>query len=381
MVHEEQVALARRALALIAVGRSERGEPSRSPVERYLDPDRAQREEELVFRRFPIALCASGQLAETGDSYAVDVGGMPLLFVRGEGGAIHGHINACRHRGSRLQPAGAGRQRAFVCPYHSWTYALDGSLRGRPHADDFPHAPPADCALVGVPVAEALGFVWAIARPLQAGESPTFDIATWLGRFGADLRSWGYDDWVPFHRREFENAANWKIPFEGNLETYHFQYAHRNTIAGLFHDNLLIADHDRQHHRIVLPKRSIESLRTLDESEWRVGPHANIIYFFFPATFILHEGDHANAFTVLPRGIDRSRVIGTTLIPAEPTTDKAREHWSRNVESFWNALDEDFAMGASSQSTLASGANRALVFGASEWCAAKFHEDVEAAIA
>ncbi|HXE22299.1 MAG TPA: SRPBCC family protein [Rhodoferax sp.] len=80
----------------------------------------------------------------------------------------------------------------------------------------------------------------------------------WLGRFGADLRHWGYDGWAPFHQREFANAANWKIPFEGNLETYHFQYAHRNTIAGLFYDNLLMADHDRQHQRIFLPKRSIE---------------------------------------------------------------------------------------------------------------------------
>jgi phenylpropionate dioxygenase-like ring-hydroxylating dioxygenase large terminal subunit len=185
---------------------------------------------------------------------------------------------------------------------------------------------------------------------------------------------------VPFHQREFINAANWKIPFEANLETYHFAYAHRDSIAPLFHDNLLIADHDRQHQRLFLPKRGIEALRHLPPDQWQIGLHANIIYYFFPATFILHEGNHANAFTVLPEAPDRSRVLATMLIPEAPATEKAAQYWRRNVESFWSALDEDFALGASVQSTLASGANRVLTLGATEWCSAKFHRDVEAAI-
>ena len=377
MQHAEQVALIRRALGFIDSGSSERGEPATSPVERYLDPARFEREVEHIFRQHPLALCPSGSLAQPGDSFAVDVAGLPLLLVRGEGGQINGFINACRHRGTRLQKPGLARQRAFVCPYHSWTYGLDGALRGRPHGDDFPQAPASQCSLARVPVAEALGFVWAIARVVKEGESPKLDIATYLGRFGADLRHWGYDRWLPFHQREFDNAANWKIPFEGNLESYHFQYAHRNSIAGLFYDNLLIADHDRQHQRLFLAKRSIETLRAQPESDWRVGPHSNIIYFFFPATFILHEGDHANTFTVLPESVGQSRVLGTTLIPEMPKTEKSINYWKKNVASFWGALDEDFAMGVSAQSTFSSGANTALQFGTTEWCSAKFHADVE----
>lgn len=380
MQHDVQVALIQRALALIDANTSERGAPATSPVERYLDPVRFQREVEVLFRRYPLALCPSAALARAGDSFAIDVAGLPLLIVRAEDGRINAFINACRHRGARLKPAGASNQRVLVCPYHSWSYGLDGALRGRPHADDFPHAPAADCALARVPVAESLGFVWVVPRVLAPGEDAALDIDAWLGRFGADLRSWGCDTWVPFHQREFANAANWKIPFEGNLETYHFQYAHRDSIAHLFYDNLLLADHDRQHHRIVLPKRSIESLRGTPAHEWRVGPHANVIYYFFPATFILHEGDHANLFTVLPEAPDRSRVLGTTLIAELPTTEKSTTYWRKNVESFWGALDEDFALGVSAQSTLASGANRALYFGSTEWCSARFHADVEAAI-
>ena len=380
MHHDQQVALIERALALIETHATERGEPALSPVQRYLDPARYQREIKRIFHEYPVALCPSASLAEPGDSLAIDVAGVPLLLVRGDAGTVNGFINACRHRGTRLQGAGMQNQRSFVCPYHSWTYGLDGALRGRPHGEDFPHAPAKDCALVRVPTAEALGFVWAIPRAVGAGESAQFDINVYLGRFGNDLRHWGYDTWVPFHQREFANAANWKMPFEGNLETYHFQYAHRNSIAGLFYDNLLMADHDGPHHRIFLPKRSIETLRGQPQGQWEAGPHANIIYFFFPATFILHEGDHANVFTVLPEAVDRSRVLGTTLVPAMPVTDKAINYWRKNVDSFWGALDEDFALGVSAQSTLASGANRALYFGATEWCAAKFHADVEKVI-
>ncbi|MDQ0607542.1 choline monooxygenase [Variovorax sp. W1I1] len=379
MQQEEQIALIRRALALIETGGSERGEPAVSPVSRYLDAARHALEVERIFRRYPLALCPSASLANAGDSFAIDVAGLPLLLVRTQDGRLNGFINACRHRGARLKPAGLSNQRALVCPYHSWTYGLDGTLRGRPSGEDFPHAPASDCSLARVPVAEALGFVWVVPSAVAEGESAALDIDAWLGRFSADLRSWGYDRWVPFHQHAFDNAANWKIPFEANLETYHFQYAHRNSIAALFYDNLLMADHDRQHHRLFLPKRSIEGLRDLPSSEWQVGPHSNIIYFFFPATFILHEGDHANAFTVLPEAPGRSRVIASTLIPELPKSEKATNYWRKNVASFWGALDEDFALGVSAQSTLASGAQASLYFGATEWCSAKFHADVEAA--
>lgn len=380
MRHEEQVALIQRARSLIRAGASELGAPDSSPVERYLDPRRFEREMDCVFRRHPLAVCASGALAHAGDSLAVDVARLPLLLVRAEDGTVKAFVNACRHRGARLKAPGLSSQRALVCPYHSWTYRLDGELRGRPHANSFPHAPASDCALAGVPAAEALGFVWVVPRVLHAGESPVIDIRAWLGRFGEDLQSWGYNDWIPFHQRSFEVCANWKLPFEGNLETYHFQYAHRESIASLFYDNLLIADQDRRHQRLFLPKRSIESLPENHRQGGDLGLHANIIYFFFPATLILHEGDHANAFTVLPESTDRSRVLGTTLIPERPATDKAESHWRKNVDSFWGALDEDFALGASAQSTMASGANRSLFFGTTEHCASKFHADVEAEI-
>ncbi|QDL37768.1 Rieske 2Fe-2S domain-containing protein [Rhodoferax sediminis] len=119
MQQDEQITLIRRALSLIDTHGSERGEPAVSPIGRYLDPARYAREVERIFRQHPLALCPSASLAQPGDSLALDVAGLPLLLVRGEGGQINGFVNACRHRGTRLQPPGVTSQRAFVCPQNS----------------------------------------------------------------------------------------------------------------------------------------------------------------------------------------------------------------------------------------------------------------------
>ena len=114
MQHEEQIALIRRALALIESNGSERGEPGISPVSRYLDPGRYAQEVERIFRRYPLALCPSGALANAGDSFAIDVAGLPLLFVREADGTLNGFVNACRHRGARLKTPGLSNQRALI---------------------------------------------------------------------------------------------------------------------------------------------------------------------------------------------------------------------------------------------------------------------------
>lgn len=84
---------------------------------------------------------------------------------------------------------------------------------------------------------------------------------------------------------------------------------------------------------------------------------------------------------MLPEAPGRSRVLGATLIPEMPKAEKSLNYGRKNVDSFWSALGEDFALGVSAQSTLASGVNKVLHFGANEWCSAKFHRDVEAASA
>jgi phenylpropionate dioxygenase-like ring-hydroxylating dioxygenase large terminal subunit len=370
--HATQVALVRRILAHMDAGTTDRGAAAQSPVDRYLSPERLAREQAMI-RTLPAMICASSQVAQPGDWITHDLSGVPILVVRGQDGVLRAFLNACRHRGARVVDGTRGEgRRNFICPYHAWTYDLDGRLRGLSHPEEFPDLDRATHALVPLPIAEACGLVWVVATP-----GSTIDIRAWLGPLADDLRSFGYEHYVQHAARRFDAKHDWKLAADANLETYHFKFLHRDTIGELFQDNRMVADAFGDHWRITLPKVSIGALRELPEDEWRLAEHCNIIYYFFPNLMFLFIGDHATVFSVWPRGVGASTIDSVTLVPEVPATEKARAHWDRNVKIFWDALAEDFALMESMQSTLASGANRALQFGRSEFCSAAFEDAVE----
>ena len=314
MQQATQIALIRRSLDHIAAGTTDRGSPGTSPVERYLSGARLAQERAALFRRLPQVLGPASSVARPGDFFTHDLTGIPLLVVRGADGVLRGFVNACRHRGARLEnePSGSGK-RLLVCPYHAWSYQLDGALKGIPHRKDFPQVDPAATALVHVPVAERLGLVWGIAA-----EGATLDLADYFSGIERDLEHFGYDRYVAWNRHSFEAKANWKLAFDANLETYHFHSAHKSIIAPRFYDNLAIVDHFGDHARIVLPTRDIEALAGADPSTWNIGKVSHIIYFFFPNTMLLYQGDHATLFTMFPLAPERSAVQGITLISEPP---------------------------------------------------------------
>ncbi|MCE9657967.1 MAG: aromatic ring-hydroxylating dioxygenase subunit alpha [Burkholderiales bacterium] len=365
---------ARRAIAGAA---PQRGEPATSPVARYLDPARHERETRAL-RRLPHAVGPAARVAAAGDWFATVLLGVPVLVTRGDDAVLRAFINVCRHRGAIVAAegeCGSGRKR-FVCPYHSWTYDCRGALVGRPHEADFPSVPRAAAALVELPVAERCGLVWVVPEAVGA-----FDWDAYFGPLAGELERLGYDASAAGpHERRFVQASNWKLVLDANLESYHFQYAHRETIAHLFHDNLVQQQSFGRHQRIVLPKRSLAEAPG-DAASWELlGRHSNIIYFFFPSTFLLWEGDHVNGFGITPESAASAACASWMLVPAAGHAKRAAEHWSRNWKIFWDAIDEDFALAASMQRGLASGANRALNFGRNEFACDLFERELEAVL-
>ena len=370
---DEAQVLWQRAQRTIAKAELQRGAPSTSPVARYLDPQRHVREV-AALRRLPHAVGPAVRVAAAGDWMTAELLAVPVLVTRGDDGVLRAFVNVCRHRGAIVaaSPAcGAGRSR-FVCPYHSWTYDARGALVGRPHDADFPHVPRDAASLVPLPVAERCGLVWVVPEALQG-----FDWDAYFGPMAATLEGLGYDARSASpHERRFVQASNWKLVLDANLESYHFQYAHRDTIAHLFHDNLVQQESFGRHQRIVLPKRSLGA--TPGEADWDLlGRHSNIIHFFFPTTFLLWEGDHVNGFCVTPQTTATCATESWMLVPAAGHERRAAEHWSRNWAIFWDAIDEDFALAASMQRGLASGANRALNFGAAEFACELFERAMD----
>jgi nitrite reductase/ring-hydroxylating ferredoxin subunit len=135
-MNDQQVA--QRILDHIARGTTDLGdEVWREPVENYRSPARFAAEINTVFHRTPTPFCPSAALPEPGAYLAREAAGTPLLAVRSSDGTVRAFRNACRHRGMPLAE-GSGCAKAFVCTYHGWSYALDGTLQGIPHQHGFP---------------------------------------------------------------------------------------------------------------------------------------------------------------------------------------------------------------------------------------------------
>jgi phenylpropionate dioxygenase-like ring-hydroxylating dioxygenase large terminal subunit len=187
----------------------------------YSDPDVLRAEQERVFRRFWQYAARADQVAEPGQFVATRAGDVPVLLVRGRDARLRAFLNVCRHRGS-LVCEGEGRRDTLQCPYHAWTYDLDGSLRSAPRTDREPGFERDGLVLVALSVGAWGPFVFVNPDPDAAPLADTLGaLPELLGSVGIDL------DALRFLRRiEGEYEANWKVCCENFLECYHCQVAH-----------------------------------------------------------------------------------------------------------------------------------------------------------
>lgn len=375
MDHQGEVDLLARVLDNIERQTTDMAEPGISPVARYLGPEQYQREIAVLFRDYPLVVAFASQLREPGSFVTHDRSGVPILVNRDSEGRLNAFLNTCRHRGTKLVSAESGSAKAFVCPYHAWTYTDDGRLDHIAHEEGFPHVDRKKCGLIRLPVRQRAGLIWVVPNPASS-----LDIDAYLGPMADELESYGFDDHVLFGPHRDRRAANWKLTFDANLENYHVKVAHRDTIAFMFEDNVGAFDRFAPHSRLLFPKRSIRELKGTDRAGWKLRERANVIYFFFPNTLVLLEPDHAMVASIYPDGIAGFKVQGGMLIPEEPANDKARIHWRKNYEIFWNALEEDFLMVERVQEGIAGGLVPHLHFARYEQCVSWFHEEIDKAL-
>ncbi|MCA9591722.1 MAG: aromatic ring-hydroxylating dioxygenase subunit alpha [Myxococcales bacterium] len=373
MKRELELELIRRALDNISNKTSDSaGEPFGVPVERYLSETVLAAERRLLRQR-PVVVAFASQVAEPGSVVVHDHAGVPVLVTRTKDGELHAFFNACRHRGTKIALEGCSAADKLVCPYHGWSYDLSGRLRGVPHRGEFSGVDLAAKNLVELPVWTHAGLV--LTR-MTAG--PSEDLA--LGALPQDLESFGFGDHVLFGASVRERPLNWKLMLDGSWETYHFRTTHDKTIAPFFFDNTGVFDWDAPNLRMVLPKRSILELRDAGTRSWHIRPHANLIYSLFPNTIVLVQPDHAMVLTLWPTAVDRTVIAAGMLVPEAPSSDKAVEHWHKNEQIFWDAIEEDLDMGARIQATLASGANPELLCGRSEHLIGKYRAELDRAL-
>jgi phenylpropionate dioxygenase-like ring-hydroxylating dioxygenase large terminal subunit len=186
----------------------------------YTDPDVLRREQERIFRSAWQYVGHEGMVGDHGDQFAADAGEVPVVVVR-DGKALRAFLNVCRHRGSQLVE-GSGNGKSIQCPYHAWTYGLDGTLCAAPRADREAGFDFAGLSLVELRL-EQWGQLLFVnpdedAEPLLETLNPVPEL---VPLDGLQFRV----------RDDYELEANWKIACENYLECYHCPVAHKGFSA------------------------------------------------------------------------------------------------------------------------------------------------------
>jgi glycine betaine catabolism A len=207
------------------------GRSTMLPPQAYTDPAVFAWEKQHLFGGWQcVALTAD--LPSPGDQRAVRLGDSSVVLTRGQDGVVRGFVNACRHRAHELLPctnaAGAdsavtgpvSNGRAITCPYHAWSYRLDGELVAAPGYRDVPGFDPQDYSLVGVRVAEWHGYLFADPSGCAV------DLADWLGDVDTRVAGHSLGRLVVAARHEYVVAANWKTITENYQECYHCPSIH-----------------------------------------------------------------------------------------------------------------------------------------------------------
>jgi phenylpropionate dioxygenase-like ring-hydroxylating dioxygenase large terminal subunit len=382
MQHSDQVAYIERMLGMVRANTRDDGPgPSHTPVEEYFDPARHAREVSLLFRRYPLVVAFSAQLRNPGDFVTHGETGQPILVTRGTDGKLRAFLNVCRHRSAtvELKPCGAGK-RAFVCPYHGWSYDLTGRLVGITDGAWFGDLDRGKYGLRPLAVTEKYGLVWVVPTALEEGQAATLDIEPFLGAVAPDLESWNMAGWEVHSSVALRPRMNWKLVIDTFLELYHFRYLHGASVYPLFLDNIATYERKDRHLRFSAAKRTLVELENQPREKWRLLDHAIVLYQLFPNTVLAYTADHCAVFTSFPLSPDEAVMNVAILVDPAERAKKPESYWKTNQELILAALDEDFAIGATIQNNFRSGANREQTFGKFEQALGWYHREIDAAL-
>ncbi|MFL6665207.1 MAG: aromatic ring-hydroxylating oxygenase subunit alpha [Rhizobacter sp.] len=353
------------------------------PAGHYTDPLHWQHEQERLFAQWPIVAAHSSELA-AGSALPFDALGVPIVVTRAADGRARAFFNVCRHRGMALvasageEPARAKPCKALVCPYHGWTYELDGRLRHRLHAETFDGIDPATLNLVELPCDEAGGLVFVKRTP-----GPAFSAAAFLQGLDEHLQWMGLPEMTVFRKVDRVYAANWKLTVDAFLEGYHIRVLHRDTIYPFFADAYTVNLHAGPHQDSLVARRAAFDAFEPPQDRYGLCKLATPTQLVFPNTFLIWHPDYASLIGMHSPAVGQVRWVHTMLIPPDRTGDDWKPHWEKTFQLIEQTVfqQEDIATAVAIQRGLSSGANTALHLGRLEHEVLRFHRGIDAAIA
>lgn len=337
----------------------------KEPTASYLTEKRFKAEVDLL-RRLPVAYCLSVMLPDNGSYIARKAAGTPLLVVRGDDGKVRAFINACRHRGM-LVASDSGCAKAFVCPYHAWTYGLEGELRHIPGHSGFPGVELNDNGLVEVGALEKGGIVY-VNQSGPVDDAMLENIPELFSKEQAYIGQSAYND-----------EANWKLLAETTMEGYHIKSLHKKTFYPFGLDNVNVVENFDFHTRIIYPFERIEKIRDLEPDQQHLDGLVTSVYQLFPnvAVSVLSKHTTLNIFEPISPTQTQMLIYRATNKLADGSTTDIEE--AKQDASFVQdaGLNEDREAARAIQESLPSNANEHLTFGHFEKAIVNFHQGLQ----
>lgn len=187
------------------------------PPAAFTSRDIYELEQRAIFAKSWVHVCDLRDVPAAGSYTTAMIGRTPVIVLRDKAGELRGYLNACRHRGAQLLVGSGTCDKQIKCPYHAWSYGLDGKLLGVPYREEF-------CADVGemglVPI--RIGVVGMMIFACIDPTAPAFE--DWIGELGA--RGETFANWDFAFELTYEIEANWKIFVENANDGYHVQFVH-----------------------------------------------------------------------------------------------------------------------------------------------------------
>ncbi len=342
----------------------------RVPALNYYDNARWTLEMDRVFKRVPLVLGFSCELASPGSYKAMDVAGVPILLSRHPDGAVRSFVNMCSHRGAIIMPEGSGSSRRFTCPYHAWTYDNSGDLVGILDRAEFGEIDMSCHGLTPLPVAERAGIIFGGLTP-----GGSIDLDEYLCGYDEMLE---HLDLASCQLVGTQKVAgpNWKLAYDGYLDFYHLPILHKNSF-GPDYNNRAIYDAWGPHQRVSAPDDRMKPLLDIPEDEWTDRQLVTGIWTIFPHVSIAAFDAGGKLFMIsqlFPGDTPETSVTVQNFLAAFEPTDENRQTIADQMAFLLKVVrDEDYYTGLRIQRAVKTGAKKEFLFGRNEGGGQRFH--------
>ena len=303
------------------------------PSSWYTDKRIAQLERERVFGRTWQMVARADQLRTPGEFVTAELAGEPLLIVRGKDNQLRAFFNVCRHHAAAVATDKQGIASLFRCPYHGWSYGLDGSLKGAPEFEGVCEFDRSQNGLLPVRVEPLEQFVFVNL------DSDAPSLAEFLGGLVPRVAPLDVSSLHFFERRTYTLNCNWKVFIDNYLDGgYHVPHLHKGLNSVLDYRQYTIETEDRY---CLQSSPMVASSEDANVAATRTGDRA--WYFWqYPNFMINLYGGYMDTNLVLPDGIDRCKVIFDFYF--DDVSDAAAERNRQSVAVGERVNDEDVAI-------------------------------------